>query len=75
MTKAIRQTKRPVLGFKILGAGRAGYTRDKIEDAFRFAYANIKPTDAVIVGMWPKFKNEVEENTSIARALTAPAAT
>jgi len=75
MTKAIRQTKRPVLGFKILGAGRAGYTKDRIEAAFRFAYANIKPTDAVIVGMWPKFKNEVEENTSIARALTAPAAT
>ena len=75
MTKAIRQTKRPVLGFKILGAGRAGYTKDKIQEAFRFAYANIKPTDAVIVGMWPKFKNEVEENTSIARAITAPAAT
>ena len=51
MTKAIRQTKRPVLGFKILGAGRAGSTKDQIEAAFRFAYANIKPTDAVMTSI------------------------
>lgn len=75
MTRAIRATKRPVLAFKILGAGRIGYNRPQIEEAFRYAYSHIKPTDAVIVGMWPKFKDEVEENTSIARALLAPAAT
>jgi hypothetical protein len=73
MTRAIRATKRPVLGFKILGAGRAGYPKAKIEEAFRYAYANIKPSDAVIVGMWPKFKDEVKENTSIVRNLLAPA--
>lgn len=75
MTRAIRSTRRPVLAFKILGAGRVGYTREKIEAAFRYAYSNIKPGDAAIVGMWPKFKNEVEENTSIVRALTSPATT
>lgn len=71
MTRAIRQTRKPVLAFKVLGAGRAGYTKAKIEEAFKYAYANIKPTDAVIAGMWPKFKDEVAENTAIVRALLA----
>lgn len=75
MTRAIRSTKRPVLAFKILGAGRAGYSREKIEAAFRYAYSNIKPGDAAIVGMWPKFKNELDENTSIVRALTTASTT
>jgi len=69
MTKVIRQTSKPCFGFKILGAGRAGGSRDQIEAAFRFAFANIKPADAVIVGMWPKFKDEIAENCAIVRAI------
>ena len=69
MTAMIRKTKRPVLGFKILGAGRLGWDRGQIEKAFRFAFANIKPGDAVIVGMWPKFKDEIAENTEVARKI------
>jgi len=69
MTKVIRQTPKPCLGFKILGAGRAGGNRGQIEAAFRFAFANIKPGDAVIVGMWPKFKDEIAENCEIVRSL------
>jgi hypothetical protein len=69
MTKVIRQTKKPCLGFKILAAGRASANRAEVERAFRFAFANIKPNDAVIVGMWPKFKGEIEENAAIVRQL------
>lgn len=69
MTRVIRQTSKPCLGFKILGAGRAGGSREQIEAAFRFAFANIKPGDAVIVGMWPKFKDEIAENCAIVRSL------
>jgi len=69
MTKVIRQTSKPCFGFKILGAGRVGGSRDQIEAAFRFAFANIKPADAVIVGMWPKFKDEIAENCAIVRAI------
>lgn len=75
MTRAIRSTKRPVLGFKVLAAGRAGYNKPQIEAALRYAYSNIKPTDAVIVGMWPKFKDEAAENTSIVRSLLGTPAT
>ncbi len=71
MTRVIRQTSKPCLGFKILAAGRAGGSREQIEAAFRFAFANIKPGDAVIVGMWPKFKDEIAENCDIVRKIHA----
>lgn len=71
MTRAIRQAKKPCLAFKILGAGRAGGSREQIQAAFKFAFDNIKSTDAVIVGMFPKFKDEMTENAAIVGRLHA----
>lgn len=65
MYRIVRQTKRPCLAFKILGAGRNTGNRGQIENAFRFAFENIKPSDAVIVGMCPKFKDEITENVAL----------
>lgn len=73
MTRMIRQTKKPCLAFKLLGAGRTIGSREQVEQAFRFALANIKPGDAAIVGMYPRFKDEVKENVEIVRKLTAGA--
>lgn len=69
MTDVVKRVPKPCLAFKLLGAGRAGGGRPQIEAAFRFAYHNIKPGDAAIVGMWPKFKDEIAENCSIVRQL------
>jgi hypothetical protein len=69
MTNVIKKISKPCLAFKLLGAGRAGGSRDSIEAAFRFAYQNIKPGDAAIVGMFPKFKDEITENCSIVRQI------
>ena len=44
---------------------------EQVERAFRFALAGIKPTDAVIVGMYPRFKDEVRENTELVRRILA----
>ncbi len=71
MSQRILKTKRPCFGFKILAAGRAGFAKEQIETAFKGAFARIKPNDAVIVGMWPKFKNEMAENAAIVRGLMA----
>lgn len=65
MSKMIRQTKRPCLAFKILGAGRNIDGPGAVENAFRSAFANIKPSDAVIVGMCPRFKDEITENVAL----------
>lgn len=71
MSQRILKTKRPCFGFKILAAGRAGFAKEQIENAFKGAFQRIKPNDAVIVGMFPKFKNEMAENASIVRGLLA----
>ena len=68
----IRQTKKTCLAFKVLAAGRLADSPQKLEKAFRFAYANIKPQDAVIVGMYPRFKDEIHENTDLVRRMLAP---
>jgi hypothetical protein len=67
MTERVRQAKKPCLGFKILAAGRVCWDRFSIEQAFSFAYANIKPGDGVIVGMYPVFFDEVKEDADFAR--------
>ncbi len=67
MCKMIRQTRKPCLAFKLFGAGRTANSRQQIEASFRYAFANIKPTDPVIVGMFPRYSDQVTENIEIVR--------
>jgi len=67
MTERSRQVKKPCLAFKILAAGRLCWNKLSVESAFAFAYANIKPSDAAIVGMYPVFSDEVREDADLAR--------
>ena len=67
MFRAIRATKRPCLAFKILAAGRLSWHRKWVEQAFRQTYQSIKPTDAVIVGIYDEFSDEAAENADFAR--------
>lgn len=69
MCKVIQETRKPCLAFKILGAGRSAEGREDLEKAIKFAFDNIKPYDAAIVGMYPRFKDEVKENAEIVRRL------
>ena len=62
MTKVIRHTDKLCLAFKILGASRLCDTPEATQAAFDYAYQNIKPTDAVVVGMFPKHRDQVVEN-------------
>lgn len=67
MTAVVRQMKKPCLGFKILAAGRSGWSKYAVEKAFRFAFENIKPIDGVIVGLFPKYADEVAEDAELTR--------
>jgi hypothetical protein len=71
MTEVVRKVSRPCLGFKILAAGRLCTNRTSIEKAFQFAFANIKKTDAVIVGMFPVVSDEISEDAALARKYAA----
>jgi len=65
MSKVIKQVSKPCLAFKILAAGWLCETDDAVEEAFRFAFNGIKKTDAVIIGMYPKFKDEITQNVRL----------
>ena len=67
MTAMIRQTQKPCLGFKILAANRKCETQECVKAAFDYAFKSIKPSDAVVVGMFPKYSNQVEQNVGYAR--------
>ena len=74
MTQVMRQVTKPCLGFKILAAGRLCWSKQSVERAFRFAFGNIKPTDGVIVGMYPRFHDEVRDNVGYTRKYGSAAA-
>ncbi len=69
MTQVVRQVKQPCLGFKILGAGRLCSSQQTVRAAFKFAFDNIKPTDGVIVGMFPWCFDEVSANAQCTQDL------
>lgn len=63
MFKAIQQSTRTCLAFKILAAGR----RRDVEEAFRETFAAIKPTDAVIVGIYDRYSDQAGQNAALVR--------
>jgi hypothetical protein len=67
MTRVIREVPKPCLAFKILAAGRLCWNPGEVDTAFRFAFSNIKKTDGVIVGMFPRFEDEVHANAEYTR--------
>jgi hypothetical protein len=67
MFKAIQGTKKPCLAYKVLAAGRRIGSPGEVRRCFEEAFASIKPTDAVIVGMYQQFGDQVGENASLVR--------
>jgi hypothetical protein len=66
MYQVMRSTRKPCFAFKIMAAGR----HTNPEQAFRNAYESIKPIDGVFIGLFPRFKDEVKENSErVARLL------
>jgi len=62
MARRILATDKTVLAFKVLAARRNAQTPAHTHEAFRWAFAHIKPTDAIVVGVFPKYRDEVREN-------------
>jgi len=72
MTEVIRQVDQPCLGFKILAAGRKCHNAQSVKEAFKFAFEHVKPTDAVIVGMYPRYQDQIQENARYTREFAKP---
>lgn len=71
MTRVIREVDQPCLAFKIMAGGRFCSNQDAVRSAFQYAFENIKPSDGVIVGMFPWYFDEVEANARYTRELGA----
>jgi hypothetical protein len=69
MFRVIQSTRKPCLVYKVLAAGRRIDTRDERRRCFETALKNIKPTDALIVGMYQQLGDQVGENAAVVREI------
>lgn len=67
MFKAIQSVQKPCLAYKVLAAGRKIDNAALIRQSFQTAFSNLKPTDAVIVGMYQQMNDQVGENAALVR--------
>ena len=65
MCRKITSTSKPCIGFKVLAAGRAIGSKDRIREEFAFALNNIKANDILLVGMYQKFNDQLGENAAM----------
>ena len=67
MFKVIKASSKPCLAYKVLAAGRKIEKPEQVRQCFETAFSNVKPTDAVIVGMYQQLGDQVGENTGFVR--------
>ncbi|HAK97476.1 MAG TPA: hypothetical protein DCM87_21425 [Planctomycetes bacterium] len=67
MFEAIRATRKTCLAFKILAAGRLCQSAAQVAQAFERAFRGIKPSDAVIVGIFPRWSDQIAEDADLVK--------
>ncbi len=65
--EAIRRSSKTCFAFKILAAGRTCDTPEQVRQTFEFVLGHIKPTDGMIVGMYPRYTDQIKENADLVR--------
>jgi len=65
MLERVRQTSRPCLIFKVYGASRLCGSREQMKEALELVFRYAKPGDCVVMGMFPKSKDQVRENCEL----------
>jgi hypothetical protein len=71
MYKVIKAARKPCLVYKVLAAGRRVASPNEIRQCFETALGNVKATDALIVGMYQEFSDQVGMNAKIVREICA----
>lgn len=67
MCDTISKTKKTCLAFKIFAGGRTCNTSEQVSEVFEFVFSHIKPEDPVVVGMYPRFADQITENADLAK--------
>jgi hypothetical protein len=73
MFQAIRSVSKPCLAYKLLAAGRRIGNSAEVRRCLEEAFANLKPTDAAIVGMYQQLGDQVGEDAAIVREIASRA--
>ncbi len=71
MFKVVQATSKPCLVYKVLAAGRRVNSPAEVRRCFATALENIKTGDALIVGMYQKFGDQVGQSATLVRELCA----
>jgi len=74
MLERVRQTSKPCLIFKVYGASRLCGSREQMLEALRLVFRYAKPSDCVVIGMFPKYKEQVRENCALLAEALQPSA-
>ena len=69
MCQTIRSVRKPVVAFKVFGAGRQCRSPEGVRRALEFAYGSIKDTDTVTVGVFTKHGNQIAEDAGMVREI------
>jgi len=67
MAEVVRKVDKPSLVYKVLAAGRKCNSEEQKSQAIAWAYKNIKPIDATIIGLYPRYSDQVTETVKMVR--------
>lgn len=68
MLERVRRTPKQCLLFKVYGASRKCASRVQMLDALALAARYAKPSDCFVIGMFPKYSEQVHENCELLAA-------
>jgi hypothetical protein len=71
MMETIRKTKKPCLVYKVLAAGRSVNSPQEVKERIGVAYNGIKSGDALIIGMYQRFNDQVGQTAQFVRDILA----
>jgi hypothetical protein len=71
MFQTIRSVRKPCLAYKVLAAGRRIESPGEVRRCFETALASVKPSDALIVGMYQQLGDQVGQNSQMVREICA----
>jgi len=69
MMETIRKTKKPCLTYKVLAAGRTVDSPKQVKERMAAAYNGVKPTDALIIGLYQRFNDQIGQTAQFAREI------
>lgn len=71
MLETVRKTKKPCLVYKVLAAGRTVNSPAQIKERLAFALRGMKSGDAMIIGMYQRFNDQIGQTAEFVRAILA----